>query len=231
VETFVMQCAVYVDFDGTIAPDEPTDALFDKFADPAWRQIEKDWQEGRASSRDCMERQVALLRATPERIDRFLARVEIDPMFPAFVRLCGRHGARVIVVSDGLDRVVGHVLRAAGLELPYFANRLVWKGGERWSLQFPYYRDDCRATMGNCKCAHRREGASTLEITVGDGRSDFCMAERSKVVLAKGQLAAHCTRMGVPHLQIENFSDATRLIGRWFDSARQTYSSAAERLA
>ena len=125
-----MKCAVYVDFDGTIAPSEPTDALFDKFADPAWRQIEKDWQEGRASSRDCMERQVALLRATPERIDRFLARVEMDPMFPAFVRLCRRHGARVVVVSDGLDRVVGHVLRAAGLELPYFANWLVWKGGE-----------------------------------------------------------------------------------------------------
>ena len=135
-----MQCAVYVDFDGTIAPDEPTDALFDKFADPAWREIEKDWQEGRASSRDCMERQVAF--EGDARADRSLPRARRDRSDVSRVCALVRAAWRaVIVVSDGLDRVVGHVLRAAGLELPYFANRLV-KGGERWSLQFPYYRDD-----------------------------------------------------------------------------------------
>ena len=30
---------VYVDFDGTIAPDEPTDQLFERFADPGWGKI------------------------------------------------------------------------------------------------------------------------------------------------------------------------------------------------
>jgi hypothetical protein len=30
-----MRCRVYVDFDGTIAPDDPTDALFARFADPS----------------------------------------------------------------------------------------------------------------------------------------------------------------------------------------------------
>jgi hypothetical protein len=34
----------------------------------------------------------------------------------------------VIVVSDGLDRVVEHLLLGAGLQLPFFANRLQWLG-------------------------------------------------------------------------------------------------------
>ena len=200
-----MKCAVYVDFDGTITPDEPTDALFDKFADPAWRQIEKDWQEGRASSRDCMERQVALLRATPS---GSIASSRASRSIRCFLRLCACAG--------GMARVSSWCRTASIALWVTYCVRLVWscrilpigwcgRVVSRWSLQFPYYRDDCRATMGNCKCAHRREGASTLEITVGDGRSDFCMAERSKVVLAKGQLAAHCTRMGVPHLQMREF--------------------------
>ena len=34
---------VYVDFDGTIAPGEPTDRLFDRFADASWRAIDQAW--------------------------------------------------------------------------------------------------------------------------------------------------------------------------------------------
>jgi hypothetical protein len=51
-----------IDFDGTIAPDDPTDHLFERFADPYWRILEDDWQSGRISSRECMQRQVDLLR-------------------------------------------------------------------------------------------------------------------------------------------------------------------------
>ena len=79
---------VYVDFDGTIAPADPTDALFDRFCDPSWRTFEREWQEGRCTSRVCLARQVDLLRATPDAIDGFLATVTIDPQFAAFVDLC-----------------------------------------------------------------------------------------------------------------------------------------------
>ncbi|MGE5512342.1 MAG: HAD-IB family phosphatase [Bacteroidota bacterium] len=215
----MMFCNVYVDFDGTIAPGEPTDALFDQFADPSWRQIEDEWQKGRLSSRECMSGQVALLRATPTVVDEFLRGVEIDPHFPEFVKLCSARGARVIVVSDGLDRVVGSALRNAGLELPFFANRLKWQGGDRWTLEFPHARLDCRSAMGNCKCGHRRTRPGSLEVMVGDGRSDFCLAERAHLVLAKSALASHCVRMGLPHAHIENFSDAGAALSSWLDTA------------
>ena len=220
---------VYVDFDGTIAPTDPTDTLFDRFCDPSWRAIEVEWQQGRRTSRDCMAQQVDLLRASPEAIDQLLATVIIDPQFPGFVDLCRRWGLHVVVVSDGMDRVVARVLRGAGMDLPFFANRLEWTGGDRWKLHFPFARGDCEASLGNCKCSHRpnhrpkgtRRG---LEIVVGDGRSDFCIAERSHWVLAKGQLGVHCRSKKIPHSPIEDFSDATMSLTGWL--ARNARKSA-----
>lgn len=214
-----MQISMYVDFDGTIAPDEPTDALFDRFADPAWREIEAEWQKGSMSSRDCMQRQISLLRATPQDVDAFLSGVKIDPDFGEFVDICHRMDMRIVVISDGLDRVIETALRSAGISLPYYANRMVWQGGDRWKLEFPYARPDCDRDMGNCKCSHRRVVPGGIDVLVGDGRSDFCIARRSSFVLAKGALAVECKRAGVSHLPIRNFADAIHAVAEWsFDS-------------
>jgi 2-hydroxy-3-keto-5-methylthiopentenyl-1-phosphate phosphatase len=221
----MMLGTVYVDFDGTIAPTDPTDCVFDRFCDPAWRGIEREWQQGLRTARDCMAHQVDLLRATPEALDGLLRTFPIDPHFPGFVELCRRWRLRVVVVSDGMDRIVRHVLRAAGLELPFFANRLQWLGGERWRLDFPHARSDCAASLGNCKCGHRRQGGGrSIEVAVGDGRSDFCIARRSHLVLAKGQLAAHCRSESIPHWPIADFSEASAALAGWL--ARNARKSA-----
>jgi hypothetical protein len=47
-------------------------------------------------------------------------------------------GAEVKIVSDGFDRVVGATLSTAGLCVPFFANKLEWQNGDRWSLGFPH---------------------------------------------------------------------------------------------
>jgi 2,3-diketo-5-methylthio-1-phosphopentane phosphatase len=206
--------AVYVDFDGTIAPADPTDTVLDRFCDASWRELERDWQEGRRTAQDCMARQVELLRATPDALDELIRSLRIDPHFPAFVELCRRWQMQVIVVSDGMDRVVRHVLRAAGLNLPFFANRLQWLGRDQWKLGFPFARNECAGGLGSCKCGHRRGGAQ-LEVVVGDGRSDFCIAARSRLVLAKGQLAAHCRSKGIAHRPIADFADATAFMADW----------------
>jgi 2,3-diketo-5-methylthio-1-phosphopentane phosphatase len=215
---------VYVDFDGTIAPSDPTDTVFDRFCDPPWREIEREWQQGLRTARDCMARQVGLLRATPEALDGLLRTLPIDPHFPGFVELCRRWRLQVVVVSDGMDRVVRRVLRAAGLDLPFFANRLEWLGGDRWRLDFPHARNDCAASLGNCKCGHGQAGGGLLRIAAGDGRSDFCLARRSDLVLAKGQLAAHCAAERIPHWPIADFSDAMAALAGWL--ARNARKSA-----
>lgn len=226
----VLPIDVFVDFDGTIAPDDPTDSLFARFADPSWMEIEAEWQQGLITSREAMARQAGLLRATPEDIARFAAEMSIDPDFPEFVALCRRHGARIAVVSDGMDLLVETMLKAAGLDLPIYANHLVWQGDDRWTLRFPYMRADCRMGMGNCKCSHGRFMGIGTNVMVGDGRSDFCIAERCNLVLAKGKLAAHCRQNGIQHVSIGNFAEANVAMLDWLTGVRDEYGRMANRV-
>ncbi len=208
--------AALIDFDGTVAPDDPTDRLLDRFAAPEWRVVEAEWQAGRMTSRECMQRQAVMLRATPDRLDAEIGTIRIDPGFHGFVSLCRRRGVDIAIVSDGFDRVVRAVLARAGVSVPFFANTLEWQGANRWRLALPHARRDCRSDAANCKCAHGALNGGPC-VVVGDGRSDFCMAVRARFVIAKGALAEFCRARGLAHASFRNFDDATRHLADWLD--------------
>jgi 2,3-diketo-5-methylthio-1-phosphopentane phosphatase len=216
-------CAL-VDFDGTVAPGDPTDRILKRFAHPEWRAIEAEWQAGRLTSRECMQRQTELLRATPGQLDAAIRSVAIDPGFRGFVSLCRRRGVDITIVSDGFDRVVRAALRRARLPIRFFANALEWEGGDRWRLALPHIHADCRSRAANCKCAHGwRDGKRV--IVIGDGRSDFCMAARAGYVIAKGALAEFCRAQGLAHASFRNFHDATERLAKWLDGRRNAASA------
>jgi 2,3-diketo-5-methylthio-1-phosphopentane phosphatase len=212
-----VKCRLLVDFDGTIASVDTTDLLLERFAAPAWRDIEEDWKAGRIGSRECMVRQIDLVRASQAEMDEFVADIEIDPAFPSFATLCTRLGHSIAVVSDGLDRTVEAVLRRHGLALPYSANHLEWRGDDRWRLTFPHARSDCRALSGNCKCDFTAGAPRELSIVVGDGRSDFCVAGRADMVLAKSALLDHCIETDLPHFAFADFAEATEILAGWLE--------------
>ena len=91
-------------------------------------------------SRECMVRQIDLVRATPARMDDFIRTVDIDPGFQSFVDLFRRLGHALVVVSDGLDRTIRTVLDRNDIDVPYFANHLQWRGDDRW--RFLHLRTD-----------------------------------------------------------------------------------------
>ena len=131
------RCHVLLDFDGTIAPDDPTDRLLERFADPSWRDIEADWQAGKISSHECMEQHAALLRATPEELDAAIQTFRIDPAFPAFVDFCRHRSIDLTIVSDGFDRVLRAVLKREQVSVRFFANRLNGRAVIAGNLGFP----------------------------------------------------------------------------------------------
>ncbi len=209
-----MSWNILVDFDGTIARDDTTDLLLERFATPEWHGIEAEWVAGRIGSRECMARQIDLVRATRVDFDDFVAGIEIDRHFRAFVRLCEKLGLKVSVVSDGLDSVIHAVLRQAGLGgLPVFANRLSFAGGDRWSLSAPYASDSCMSLSGTCKCAVAARRDTGLTLVIGDGRSDHCVAEDADFVFAKSGLIAHCQRKRLPYQPFRDFADVTLMLG------------------
>jgi 2-hydroxy-3-keto-5-methylthiopentenyl-1-phosphate phosphatase len=214
-----VKCRILVDFDGTVAPDDPTDRLFERFADPIWRDIEDAWQAGRISSRECMRRQVALLRATPEELDEEIRNVRVDPGFRRFVGFCSRQGMVVTIVSDGLDRLVRAVLERERLSVPFFANRLEWCGSDRWRLAFPHARRDCRVGGANCKCSHGARPRTGRCVVIGDGRSDFCMSAHADFVIAKGTLEDFCRRRGLSYGSFKTFDHVTTHVSKWLETS------------
>lgn len=213
-----MSAWVYVDFDGTIMPCDTTDFLFERFALPTWRGIEEEWAAGRIGSRECMARQVELLRATPQLISAAVAELEIDQGVFGFLAACRRHRLGVVVVSDGLDAVIGETLARYGLNIPFYANHLVHLGAGRWRLEFPHARAACATGAGHCKCARTESHADVLSVVVGDGRSDFCIAGRADLVLAKSKLIDECRSAGIPHLPFRGLEEATELLEGWLSA-------------
>ncbi|MFI5012546.1 MAG: MtnX-like HAD-IB family phosphatase [Hyphomicrobiales bacterium] len=206
---------ILLDFDGTIAIEDTTDCLLERFAKPGWREIEEEWEAQRIGSRECMARQVDLVRASENELERFIAGVHIDPGFAPFVAACTAAQFNVMIVSDGLDRIVRGVVARAGVSLPVTANRLEHLGGGRWRLAFPHANANCSSASGNCKCAHAASALRGPRIVVGDGRSDFCAANGADYVFAKGRLQAHCEENGIAHAPIADLTEATHLFNAW----------------
>jgi 2-hydroxy-3-keto-5-methylthiopentenyl-1-phosphate phosphatase len=206
---------VFVDFDGTISVGDTTDLILERFADPSWQAVEADWVAGRIGSRECLARQIDLIRATPQVLDAFARNSAIDPHFTAFAALCAAHGLPLTVVSDGLDRVATTMLARAGVALPIVANHLEWLGADRWRLGFPHAREDCSAAAGHCKCATLAAEPASLHVLIGDGRSDFCAAASADLVIAKGALAIYCGNNRIPFEPFTDFAGAAAVLARW----------------
>ena len=206
---------ILCDFDGTISACDVTDELLGRFARPEWQDLEESWRSGSIGSRECKVGQVALLDASATDIDRLLDDVCIDPAFPDFVEQAKSGGAELVVVSDGLDRAIRRILARHNLgHLPIIANHLVQTGARKWRMQSPHMQQACRSGSGTCKCASagNHRGNQRNVLLVGDGRSDFCVAEQVDYVFAKSSLINHCRCLQLSHSPVRGFDDAIALL-------------------
>ncbi len=219
-----MVSSVLIDFDGTVTLEDTTDLLLERFADPLWRKIEEDWVAGRIGSRECLSRQIDLVRATRADFEALADEVPLDPAFADFVAAGRDLGLQMVIGSDGFDALIARVLARIGVKLPVVSNRLIVCAANRWRAEFPHYLGDCRSQSGNCKCALFNSGPTVL---VGDGRSDFCAAPQATLVLAKKSLAMYCRDAGIEHIAIEGFADATRAL-RAFCKAEDRAAATAQ---
>ncbi|HEX9462380.1 MAG TPA: HAD-IB family phosphatase [Alphaproteobacteria bacterium] len=210
---------ILCDFDGTIVPDDVTDYLLETFAAPSWRDLERQWERGAIGAQDCMRGQVALLDAAPAVLDKAVAKMTADPGFRGFVETAAEFGLELTIVSDGLDRVIKDVLRREkllGIEIK--SSRFEYVGDRKWRLDFPHAAPGCRSSACTCKCeVARRDARRTL--LVGDGRSDFCIADTADFVFAKHKLLAYCRDRDIAHAAFKDFTDAQRLLRRFVASA------------
>ena len=203
---------IFCDFDGTISQVDVTDEILSELAHPSWREVEEEWLRGAIGSRECLERQMALVQASAVELDGLIDAVPVDPNFPAFLRFAEEHGIPFYVVSDGFDYVIQRVLRHAGLNgdlrngMHLFSSSLAVKD-RRLVASFPQMA--CGHGCATCKAeVIRRLGQGYHPVIfIGDGLSDRFAVAESDVVFAKRQLLAYCRDRSIACHHFETFAD------------------------
>ncbi len=201
---------IFCDFDGTISNLDTTDYILKRFADPSWEEIEKLWETGAIGSGECMRRQVALIKASGSELRRELDNLEIDQHFIKFINFCEQFALLVTVISDGVDYFIRHILNRHGIKnLSILANQLTVKVGSSFELKTPNSSPLCESAAGVCKC-RAVSGFKDFTVYVGDGRSDFCVANKVNLIFAKDNLATYCEQNNIAYIPYINFADVTQ---------------------
>jgi 2-hydroxy-3-keto-5-methylthiopentenyl-1-phosphate phosphatase len=199
------RAAVFLDYDGTISTQDTGVALLERFAPPAWRDIDDEYVRGEIGSRICLLDEWDLLPKDEVQLRAAAAEVPLDPGVDGLVTALRAAGAEVAVVSDGFGFYVHE--RLAHLALPIVTNDVDWTSG---ALEFPN-ADRCCAcsSCGTCKQAPikdaKHRGRTT--VMVGDGASDQKAALLADVLFAKDGLARWCDRAGVAYHPFTTLAD------------------------
>ena len=215
---------IFSDFDGTITLLDVTDEILAQLAHPSWQEIEQAWTRGSIGSRECLERQIALVDASAEELHALIDAVPIDPAFSAFYHFTRQRSIPLYVLSEGFDYVIARILKRAGVNGPVrngmqlFSSALRLEG-RRLIPSFPHSAPPCEHGCATCKAALlQRFGKGKHPIIfVGDGLSDRFAVDEADVVFAKRQLLSYCREHGKACHPFDSFAEVEQAIARLLD--------------
>lgn len=216
---------VYCDFDGTITQSDTVDFLLNRLADPQWLEIEARWEKGEIGSRECMGAQIPLIQGGWPAIETALADVKVDPTFGRFALWCKWHKIPLVIVSEGMDRVIQTLFQREKIEVDsVWANHLSEAEDGTLSLGFPNASPDPACRSGLCKCRvlsneipalpEAPPEPQTLRVVIGDGMSDRCWAAEADLLFAKSKLKTYCEKNDIPHLPFEDFDQVYAVLNQ-----------------
>lgn len=199
---------IYCDFDGTITKEDSVNKFLEMYA-PNWMDSEKLWIEGKISSRENAIIQVSLMNnISQKQLDDYINSIEVDDYFLDFVDFVKTHNIKLTILSDGFDLFIQKTLERYSLDIPYFANRLIYKSG-KFSIEFPYYNESCEKKAGMCKCQKVKENSFCY---IGDGTSDLCIAQKATLLFASKNLCQYCTKNNIQHINFKSFCDILNVL-------------------
>jgi len=209
------RCQVWIDFDGTITTKDVLDELIGHYAaDDSWRKAEELWQRGEIGSRECLERQFAVVKIGNDDLESFLDRIKPDPGAVALFALLHRASVPHAVLSDGVDLFIQWVLGRNGIQPAAVRSNTIERAGDRMSLRCPWSDKDCQSASAHCKCASMAalSQKNRKSIYIGDGRSDLCPSRKVDFVFAKGRLAESLASEGISFIRFKTLADVTRIL-------------------
>jgi 2-hydroxy-3-keto-5-methylthiopentenyl-1-phosphate phosphatase len=229
---------VFCDFDGTVTLADVTDCILEELADPSWRELEAAWVGGQIGSRECLERQMALVRASSKELNTLIDGIAVDPGFASFHRFTEKCRLPFYILSDGFDYVIRRVLRRAGVDGELRNGKHLFTSalqldGNRLRVSFPHDAKVCEHGCATCKAAIiRRVGRSHQPVIfIGDGLSDRFALEESDLIFAKKQLLAYCQKNSIACLPFDTFAEIEGTLAELFAMTTAGVSKGGRRKA
>jgi 2-hydroxy-3-keto-5-methylthiopentenyl-1-phosphate phosphatase len=199
---------IFSDFDGTMMKEDVGDALLRQFCGEAhFERMLGLWRSGEISAVECYRRLFAAIpRLTPAMLEEFLTAFEIDPSFIRFAEWCTVREYPLLILSDGFDAYIEPLLRRAGADVEFLANRLRLTE-ESPVPEFPYADVRC-PQLANCKSNHLllRSQDEDIVVYIGDGTSDYEAAAFADVVFARGALETWCQEQNISFRRFYSFT-------------------------
>ncbi len=215
---------IFSDFDGTFTAKDIGNRIFTHFSNGRNIPLVDDWKKGLITSRECLLKEAELVSVSPTEFYSFLEGFELSPGAIELYALAQKKNVPFIILSDGLDLYIEHILRKYNLPIPSFSNRgYLENGGLRF--EFPYDNNGCER-CGSCKgerikefiLKHNIERTQSQILYVGDGLSDICALPESDIIFARGDLLNYCHINGFSAIEYQNFFD----ILKWLQNAGLT---------
>lgn len=204
---------VFCDFDGTVVPSDVGNALFRTFGGDRAKNAVDRYLKGQINARECfLEECAAVPSLSQEEFLSYVSQFELDPFFPELVKYCEDSAMPLVIVSDGMDAYVNHLLDSNGFSrIQRFANHLEFmseNGRTTLRPSFPFRDAECDQ-CANCKRNHllSMSGDEDIIVYIGDGFSDRCPVRYADIVFAKGSLIRYCQEQNITYQEFQNLGD------------------------
>jgi 2-hydroxy-3-keto-5-methylthiopentenyl-1-phosphate phosphatase len=204
---------VQCDFDGTVTLEDASFIMLDAFANSDWRKKYDEYLAGKISVGRFNREAFAMVRADRKRL---LASVEgkmtTRSGFKELVACCRRKNFRFVIVSNGLDFYITHILKSNGLtDIELHASRTHFRG-DRLSVR--YIGPDGTPLDSGFKEAYIEKFLRDKYrvVYIGDGTSDYSPAVKCHRVFATGALLDRFRREKLTCTPFSGFEEVTAVL-------------------
>lgn len=204
---------IYCDFDGTITLKDLSDELFKHYGnlEPYNSMLRKN----EISIYDYWKMTFKSLpsKFSKKDLENFALQQEIDTYFYDFCIFCKQNTIPISIVSDGYIEYIYPILKKFNLDfVNVFSNRLIF--ADSIMPVFTGATESCKCPCASCKrnVILNNSSDGDIIIFIGDGYSDFCVAEHSDIIFAKKYLAKYCTENKIPHYHFKSFFDVKKIL-------------------
>ncbi len=209
-----MPTVLVLDFDGTVTTHDSGDAVCNRFAPPAWHDIDDQWVRGELSLPEAQKQMWALVRATRNEVDLFVSGLALRPGLDELIAQAARRNVELWLASGGFDFYIEALL---GPRLTHFSRRFYNRArffGDRISVDFSHPEFACRR-CAICKgrvCAQARATGARV-LFAGDGHSDRCVVgQANEIAAVTGSfLAGHLTEQKVRAREFSRLDELAEL--------------------